>query len=394
MKRTVLNFLLFLAFLPLEAYNDHRGHNLDSLERAVARWTPDAVDRASEQELLELNRAYRDLMLGYAVINGEKCIFYGRKALSISRPRGWEEANADAYRNIGQQYYGREQYDSAMVYYQAALVSVEKMASGATSPLRPEGYSQLDVDDARSALYGTIGNLYNMMGDVPQAMEWYAKAGEIFEQYGWNESNSVLHYNMGETWVDEGELKKARKEYDRAMEYAQASGDSLIMVEVWKGYGRLYMEQGRTWKSLPYLRKADAYYAAHPDYAPTFRTENLDYMKEVLGRQKRQLGILAGALVALALIAAGVVMGRKKGKEEKKTSSIEPAPVAATAPELTSRDKEILDLLAKGYTATQIAEALSLSPETIRWYRKRLLEKFDVANTPELIFQARELGVI
>ena len=394
MKRTVLNFLLFLAFLPLEAYNDHRGHNLDSLERAVARWTPDAVDRASEQELLELNRAYRDLMLGYAVINGEKCIFYGRKALSISRPRGWEEANADAYRNIGQQYYGREQYDSAMVYYQAALASVEKMASGATSPLRPEGYSQLDVDNARSALYGTIGNLYNMMGDVPQAMEWYAKAGEIFEQYGWNESNSVLHYNMGETWVDEGELKKARKEYDRAMEYAQASGDSLIIVEVWKGYGRLYMEQGRTWKSLPYLRKADAYYAAHPDYAPTFRTENLDYMKEVLGRQKRQLGILAGALVALALIAAGVVVGRKKGKEEKKTSSIEPAPVAATAPELTSRDKEILDLLAKGYTATQIAEALSLSPETIRWYRKRLLEKFDVANTPELIFQARELGVI
>ena len=394
MKRTVLNFLLFLAFLPLEAYNDHRGHNLDSLERVVARWTPDDLDRASEQELLELNRAYRDLMLGYAVINGEKCIFYGRKALSISRPRGWEEANADAYRNIGQQYYGREQYDSAMFYYQAALASVEKMASGATSPLRLEGYSQLDVDDARSALYGTIGNLYNMMGDVPQAMEWYAKAGEIFEQYGWNESNSVLHYNMGETWVDEGELKKARKEYDRAMDYAQASGDSLIMVEVWKGYGRLYMEQGRTWKSLPYLRKADAYYAAHPDYAPTFRTENLDYMKEVLGRQKRQLGILAGALVALALIAAGVVVGRKKGKEEKKTSSIEPAPVAATAPELTSRDKEILDLLAKGYTATQIAEALSLSPETIRWYRKRLLEKFDVANTPELIFQARELGVI
>ena len=394
MKRTILAFLLFLAFLPLEAYNDHRGHNLDSLERVVAKWTPDAVGRASEQELLDLNRAYRDLMLGYAVINGEKCIFYARKALSISRPRGWQEADADAYRYIGQQYYGREQYDSAMFYYQTALASVDKMASGATSPLRPEGYSPLDVDNERSALYGTIGNLYNMMGDIPQAMEWYAKAGEIFEQYGWNESNSVLHYNIGETWVDQGELKKARKEYDRAMEYARVSGDSLMMVEVWKGYGRLYMEQGRTWKSLPYLRKADAYYAAHPDEAPEFRTENLDYMKEVLGRQKRQLGFLAGILVGLALVAAGVVVARKKGKEEKKTDEKASAPVSANAPELTSREKEILDLLAKGYTATQIAEALSLSPETIRWYRKRLLEKFDVANTPELVFQARELGVI
>ena len=108
MKRTILAFLLFLAFLPLEAYNDHRGYNLDSLERVVAKWTPDAVGRASEQELLDLNRAYRDLMLGYAVINGEKCIFYARKALSISRPRGWQEADADACRYIGQQYYGRE----------------------------------------------------------------------------------------------------------------------------------------------------------------------------------------------------------------------------------------------------------------------------------------------
>ena len=45
-------------------------------------------------------------------------------------------------------------------------------------------------------------------------------------------------------------------------------------------------------------------------------------------------------------------------------------------------------------TALQIADALNLSSETIRWYRKKLLQKFDVANTPELIFQAREMGLL
>lgn len=392
MKRICLFLLLLPAILPLQAYNDHRGHNLDSLERVVAKWTPDAVDRASEQELLDLNRAYRDLMLGYSVLNGEKCIFYARKALSISQPRAWKEADADAYRYIGQHYYGQEQYDSALFYYQAALACVNQMEAGATSPLRPEGYSQLDVDDEKSALYGTIGNLYNMMGDIPQAMEWYDKAGVIFEQYGWNESNSVLHYNMGETWLDSGETKRARTEYDLAMEYAQASGDSLMIVEVWKGYGRLYMEQGKTWKSLPYLRKADAYYAAHPDFAPKFRTENLDFIKVVLGRQKLQLGRLAGVLVALLLVAVGFFFHRYKTRKEAAGKA--PVPVAGDAPDLTEREKEILDLLSKGYTATQIAEAIALSPETIRWYRKRLLEKFDVANTPELIYQAREKGVL
>lgn len=422
MKRSLLLLLFAALFLPRAgAYNDHRGHNLDSLERAVARWTPDAIDKASEQELIDLNRAYRDLMVGYHVMNGDKCVFYARRALSISHPRGWHAADADAYRYIGQDFYGREQYDSAMVYYKASLAATDAMAAGAVSPTDTAGYSQRTIDDHYSALYGSIGNLYNMMDSIPQAMDYYEKAGAIFEKYGWNESNSILHYNMGETWIDEGELGKARAEYDKAMAFAEASGDSLMIVDVWKGYGRLYAEQGKTWKSLPYLRKADAYYAAHPDYAPGFRTENLGYMQEVLSKQKLQLGRLAGALTALLLVLVGVFFARRKkhkapkgaaaeagsgalraGSDASGTGSGASAPssassrmsVSGAALDLSAREKEILDLLSKGYTAPQIAEALSLSSETIRWYRKKLIAKFDVSNTAELISTAKEMGVI
>ena len=400
MRRLVTTLLLcVLATAWAAGYNDHRGHNLDSLERVVARWTPDAVDRASDEHLVKLNRAYRDLMLGYSVINGDKCIFYAHKALSVSHPRKWYAADSDAYRYIGQVFYGREQYDSAMVYYMASLAATDSMAAGATSPTDTAGYSQRMIDDYYSALYGSIGNLYNMMDSIPKAMEYYEKAGAVFEKYGWNESNSILHYNMGETWMDEGDFKQAASEYERAMEFAQAAGDSLLIVEAWKGFGRLYMEQGKPWKSLPYLRKADAYYAAHPDFSPNFRTENLDFMKEVLSRQKLQLGRLAGALVALLLVAVGFVLVRRRKKTAAATDDSAAAPVtaaqpAADAPELTGREKEILDLLSKGYTAAQIADALHLSAETIKWYRKKLLVKFDVSNTPELIARAKEAGVI
>lgn len=408
MRRLVTTLLLcVLATAWAAGYNDHRGHNLDSLERVVARWTPDAVDRASDEQLVKLNRAYRDLMLGYSVINGDKCIFYARKALSVSHPRKWYAADSDAYRYIGQVFYGREQYDSAMVYYMASLATTDAMAAGATSPTDTAGYSQRMIDDYYSALYGSIGNLYNMMDSIPKAMEYYEKAGAIFEKYGWNESNSILHYNMGETWLDEGDFKLAASEYEKAMEFAQAAGDSLLIVEAWKGFGRLYMEQGKPWKSLPLLRKADAYYAAHPDFSPNFRTENLDFMKEVLSRQKLQLGRLAGALVALLLVAVGCVLARRRKKagadaateDAAGTSGAAADPgaagaAAADAPELTGREKEILDLLAKGYTAAEIADALHLSTETIKWYRKKLLVKFDVSNTPELIARAKEAGVI
>ena len=153
------------------AYNDHRGHNLDSLERVVAHWTPNAIDKASDTKLVTLNRAFRDLMLGYSALNGEKCIFYARKALSISEPMGWEEANADACRYLGQCFWAAEQYDSSLFYYRKALSAVERMAGGATSPTNPEGYSEKEVDDTRSALYGAIGNLYKMMDSIPQAMD-------------------------------------------------------------------------------------------------------------------------------------------------------------------------------------------------------------------------------
>ncbi|MBO7544513.1 MAG: helix-turn-helix transcriptional regulator, partial [Bacteroidales bacterium] len=66
----------------------------------------------------------------------------------------------------------------------------------------------------------------------------------------------------------------------------------------------------------------------------------------------------------------------------------------AVAPELSDREKEILDLLSKGYTTPQIAECLSLSPETIKWYRKKLLVKFDVANVAELVLKARDAGIL
>ena len=393
MKR--LSVLLLLAVLGMPrvaAYNDHRGHNLDSLERVVARWTPDMVDKAGDDEMISLNNAYRNLMLGYQQLNREKFLYYARKALSVSRPRGWRFADADALRYIGQYFYSREQWDSAGFYFNAALAAIDDMDAGATSPTAPNGYSESEIDDTRSALYGAMGNMYNMMGDIPQAMEYYEKAGELFEKYGWNESNAILHYNMGETWLDEEDFTRAKSEYDKSLSFAQASGDTLMIVEAWKGLGRLYTEQSRPRKALYYLRKADAYYATHAREEAGFRAENLENIKRMLSLQKRQLGLAVGVLVALGLVVAGILFAIRK-KRRQETVPV-PVAVAAEAPELTEREREILDLISKGYTTAQIADGLSLSPETIRWYRKKLLEKFDVANTPELIARAKESALI
>ena len=403
-KICILLLLTLLSSIYVFAYNDHRGHNLDSLERVVARWVPDAIDLASTEELVNLNRAFRDLMLGYSALNSEKCVFYARKALSISEPRGWEEANADAYRYLGQCFWSSEQYDSSMVYYRKALAAVEKMAGGAISPTNPEGYSDKEVDDTRSALYGAIGNLYNMMDSISQAMQWYGKAGAIFDKYGWNQSNAILYYNIGETWVEQGSLRKAAQAYEKALTYAQ--GDSLMVAMVQKGLGRVYMEEGRTWTALRYLHHADEYFSTHEKEELTFTKENYEYMSAALLAQRKQIVLLAaGSILILVLFIVLLLIGKKlqsTRKEQAEVSAVLEETIREVrrpacdeeVPQLSEREKEILDLLAKGYTTPQIANGMGLSPETVKWYRKKLLVKFDVSNTAELISQVNKMMIL
>jgi len=54
-------------------------------------------------------------------------------------------------------------------------------------------------------------------------------------------------------------------------------------------------------------------------------------------------------------------------------------------PILTPREKEILELIAEGYTNPQIAEKIFLSQFTVDSHRKNLLAKFNVKNTAMLI---------
>jgi len=61
---------------------------------------------------------------------------------------------------------------------------------------------------------------------------------------------------------------------------------------------------------------------------------------------------------------------------------------------LSDKELEILSLIAQGFTTPQIAEKMSLSPETIKWYRRRLLVKFTASNSAEMVHKAAEMKLI
>jgi DNA-binding NarL/FixJ family response regulator len=53
--------------------------------------------------------------------------------------------------------------------------------------------------------------------------------------------------------------------------------------------------------------------------------------------------------------------------------------------QLTDREREVLKLVAEGYTAREIADMLVVSPKTVEWYKTRLMNKLNIHNKTDLI---------
>ena len=68
---------------------------------------------------------------------------------------------------------------------------------------------------------------------------------------------------------------------------------------------------------------------------------------------------------------------------------------AATNPSLlTTREREVLQLIANGHTTQEVAEQLNISPHTATRHRANLMQKLGVHNQVELIRVASQRGLI
>jgi len=61
---------------------------------------------------------------------------------------------------------------------------------------------------------------------------------------------------------------------------------------------------------------------------------------------------------------------------------------------LSSRERQILQLVAEGKSSAEIAAILFLSPKTVDTYRSRLMHKLDIGDLPSLVKFAIQHGVI
>jgi DNA-binding NarL/FixJ family response regulator len=74
-------------------------------------------------------------------------------------------------------------------------------------------------------------------------------------------------------------------------------------------------------------------------------------------------------------------------------SAPKPASPEEAFPELTAREREVLDLIAQGHTNAKIAARLFVSPNTVRNHITHVFAKLQVADRVHAIVRAREAGL-
>ena len=77
-----------------------------------------------------------------------------------------------------------------------------------------------------------------------------------------------------------------------------------------------------------------------------------------------------------------------------RTMHTTPAVQQADSPKLTPRESEILQYVAKGFSFTEVAKLLSVSPHTVTHHIKNIYKKLAVCSRAEAVYEAMQLGLV
>jgi DNA-binding NarL/FixJ family response regulator len=91
---------------------------------------------------------------------------------------------------------------------------------------------------------------------------------------------------------------------------------------------------------------------------------------------------LQGRNFVTALIAGELVQAYQNGKHRQ----------AVTAADLTTRQREVLHLLAKGCTTKEIATSLTISTKNVEYHKYRIMELLGIKTSVELVRYALQQG--
>jgi serine phosphatase RsbU (regulator of sigma subunit)/Tfp pilus assembly protein PilF len=152
-------------------------------------------------------------------------IKYYLSALPLSEKLGDNDAIGTAAVNLGEIYFKRENYDSALFYYEKSLNAFQKSNSG---------YIPYTLSN--------IGKVYMKRGDFQKAVEFQQKGYEIAKQSDAKLEMTATLLGLAETYSEEGSINSAIQTYNKAREIAEEIRANNELKQAYEGLAESYIK--------------------------------------------------------------------------------------------------------------------------------------------------------
>ena len=230
-------------------------------------------------------------------------------------------------------------------------------------------YQQLlDKNPKRLDIWMEAGKVSGWTGRYRESVDFFTRGLRHFP------GDLDLLVNLGLTRIWEGRAEEA----DRILAEAQEHRALLVQALVWRAVALRAQEDPTA--ALAVLHKALAI-AAPEGYIRPF----LDAGATLAGLLAQVKGPERACATRLLDLLGVPVAVAYRPTASRSTALIEP---------LTEREREVLALIAEGFTNPEIAEALVVATGTVKAHTASIYRKLDVHNRTEAAARARELGML
>lgn len=221
-------FLSILLTLCCTSYAS--AQNIDSLLKIIEQ--PDVHDTT---RIITNNIISRKL----SFIRPIEALSYTQKALDLSKKINYKRGIAESYRNLS----------SIYTYYGNYYLTVSNLQKAIN------GFKELKDSVGLANCYISMGHMYRYLRNVPQEIAYHKLSYDIFSKIGNRERIGVTAHNLGESYLNNNDLKQATELTTKAIFLNDSIQNIQVLSSCYKVMGKILMAENRLDEAEQYFTK-------------------------------------------------------------------------------------------------------------------------------------------
>ena len=224
----------------------------------------------------------------------------------------------------------------------------------------------LSTDNLATNLIG-MARVLSAAGQPDAALESLDEAQDLIERHSLSALTVGVYEALAEIHQRHADLPDLHQP-KAALHYAEATLAEGLKMAGWKAPAGLFVQLAEAWAGAGDMARA------------------YDYARKALAAKDQETAHKLSHPLALLRL-------RGEGSE---AAALTPSLDAPQPPMrlLTPKEHEVLQLLARNYTNKEIATALEMGEETVKWHLKKIFSKLEAGSRRHAVTRAKTLGVI